>query len=88
VAADPRIEHDGNYVFAAWTSDDVASGAARILQSTSIDGGQTFRAPAGVGDGTAAQELPLLSVDGARMLLVWLDSRGATPALFVNRNEP
>ncbi|MCR9246334.1 MAG: hypothetical protein NXI31_14980 [bacterium] len=88
VAGGPQIYHHGNYVFAAWRSDDIGSGAARIQHALSTDVGQNFSSPVGLGDGTAAQQQPVLLVEGASMLLCWLDSRGAMPALFVNRNQP
>lgn len=84
-----RIIHRGNYVFAAWRSDTVASGAARIRQSISVDLGQTFNAPTGVGLGPAAQDEPILLVDGAQELFCWLDYRAGptSPALFTNRSQ-
>jgi hypothetical protein len=88
LATTPRIACVGNYVFTAWQSDAVGTGAARIATSVSTDLGQTFTAPAGLGDGTAAQETPQMLVHGARVLLAWNDHRGAQPALFLNRNEP
>ncbi len=87
-AATPRLACVGNYVFCAWQSDAIGTGAARINTTVSTDLGQTFAAPAGLGDGTAAQQQPHLLVHGARVLLAFLDHRGATPAWFMNRSTP
>ena len=85
VSGEPCIRSAGNYLFVAWREGDVGSGAARIQQAVSGDGGATFPVPAGLGDGTASQTSPQLLVDGARLLLGWLDSRGASTGVFVNR---
>lgn len=87
-AAFTNITKRGNYIFTAWRSDDVGTGLARILQSLSTDVGNTFTVPSGFGDGTAAQDAPLLLAQGARETLFWLDSRGGPPTLFTNRNNP
>ena len=86
-AGAPQVVHTGNYSYVAWRNDD-GTNPTRVLYSSSTDVGQTFEEPAGFADpaATAAQDLPLLAVDGARVLCCWLDSRGATPALFANRN--
>jgi hypothetical protein len=85
VSGEPCIRAAGNYVFVAWRDGDVGTGAARIQQAVSGDGGATFPAPAGLGDGTASQTGPQLLHDGARLLLGWLDARGASTGVFVNR---
>jgi len=74
---------------AAWRGGDLGGGvgAARIKLATSTDLGVGFTVPATFGDGAAAQDLPRMLVDGARVWLGWLDYRGATPALFTNRTE-
>ncbi len=84
-SAQPRLGCIGNYVFLTWREGDFASGASRVQQSVSVDGGTTFLAPAGLGNGTAAQDQPQLLFDGARLLLGWLDSRNANVGVFVNR---
>ena len=88
-AAAPTLELRGSYVFSAWRGGDLGGGvgSARIKLATSTDLGVGFTAPATFGDGTAAQDLPRMLVDGARVWLGWLDYRGATPALFTNRTE-
>jgi hypothetical protein len=87
VSASPAIGHSGNYVFVTWREGDVGSGAARTRFSVSVNGAGSFEAPAGFGDGTAAQTLPVLGVEGAHVLFGWLDARGATSGVFVNRTE-
>lgn len=84
-ASTPELAVSGNYLFTAWRGGLGAT--ARIKLATSVDLGSTFTTPATFGDGTAAQDLPQLLVDGARIWLGWLDSRGATPALFANRTQ-
>lgn len=74
----------GNYVFAAWSAGDIAS--ARIKLSTSTNRGVSFTSDATFGDGSAAQVMPSMMVDSARLWLGWLDSRNA-PALFSTRTE-
>ncbi|MCA8977770.1 MAG: IPT/TIG domain-containing protein, partial [Planctomycetes bacterium] len=86
-AGSPCISYRDNYVFTAWRNDDVGTGFARIVHALSTDLGQTYTTPVGFGDGNMAQEQPQLLVDGARMLLFWLDHRGA-PSLYSNRNLP
>lgn len=84
-----RIAANGSYVFAAWRNGLVGDGSAHVLQCASADGGVTFSAAATVTSVAATQDRPDLAVDGARMLVGWLDSRD-TPAigLRVNRNVP
>ncbi|MCK5944675.1 MAG: exo-alpha-sialidase, partial [Planctomycetes bacterium] len=88
-ASRPDLALSGNYLFATWRGGDVGGGAgsARVKFATSVDRGATFTAPGTFGDGTAAQDLPKVLVDGARVWFGWLDYRGATPALFSNRTE-
>lgn len=86
-AGGPQIAVRGNYAFVAWRGGSVAGGAARIKLATSVDVALTFAAPAGFGDGTASQDLPQMLLEEARIWMGWLDSRGATPALFENRTE-
>ena len=88
-ASRPDLAVSGNYLFAAWRGGDVGGGVgpARIQLATSVDLGLAFTAPATFGDGAAAQDLPRLLVDGARVWLGWLDYRGAGAALFSNRTE-
>lgn len=84
-AGEPRLACRGNYVFAAWRDGAVSGGAARIVQTTSVDLGAHFEAPLGLGDGTAAQEQPQLQIDGARELLMWRDHRTTPAGIFTNR---
>ncbi|MFO1077792.1 MAG: hypothetical protein U1E73_08705 [Planctomycetota bacterium] len=86
-AAQIRIGARGNYVVVAFRDGDVGTGTARIWQSASGDAGVAFAAAARFGDGAAAQEDPVLAADSAQILLLWRDHRGATPALFVNRDQ-
>jgi len=85
----PALRVSGNYVYTAWRGGLVGggTGAGRIKFATSVDRGAMFTAPATFGDGTAAQDVPQLLVDSARVWIGWLDYRGATPALFSNRTE-
>jgi len=85
----PTLAVRGNYAFVAWRGGAVTGGTgpARIRYATSVDVGLTWTPASGLGDGAAAQELPHLLLDGARVWLGWLDYRGATPALFQNRTE-
>ncbi|MBL8753203.1 MAG: IPT/TIG domain-containing protein [Planctomycetes bacterium] len=87
VSASPVIAQSGNYVFVAWREGDVGSGAARTQFAVSVNGAGAFAAPTGFGDGTAAQSLPVLGVEGAHLFLGWLDARGATSGVFCNRTE-
>lgn len=82
---EPCIATSGNYVLTAWRSGSVGGGAARIVTAMSTDLGDNYTAPVGFGDGTAAQELPLLLRDGARLQLFFRDHRTAPPGLFTNR---
>ncbi len=84
-AGEPQVDSRGNYVFAAWRDGDVAGGAARIVQTVSVDLGATFGNPVGFGDASTAQEVPRLLVDGARQLLLWLDHRSAPAGIYSNR---
>jgi len=86
-SAEPRLAVVGNYVFTAWREGDLGDGSARVLFAVSTDSAQTFPTPTGFGDGTAAQQLPRLAVDGAHLLLGWTDARAATSAIFVNRSQ-
>ncbi|MFN3241278.1 MAG: IPT/TIG domain-containing protein [Planctomycetota bacterium] len=85
----PALQASGNYLFAAWRGGLVGGGTGpgRIKFASSVDLGVTFTPPVTFGDGTAAQDLPQLLVDSARVWIGWLDYRGATPALFSNRTE-
>jgi len=84
-----RVAANGAYVFVAWRNGAVGDGSARVLTAVSADLGVTFSAAANVTTATAAQDRPALAVDGARMLLGWLDSRDTpTIGLRVNRNVP
>ncbi|MBL9078674.1 MAG: IPT/TIG domain-containing protein [Planctomycetes bacterium] len=96
-AGEPTIAMQGNYVFAAWRSGAVAGGAARILTAVSTglavnpqpgDPPLQFTSPTGFGDGSSAQEQPLLRTDGARLLLAWLDHRTTPAGIFTNRTTP
>lgn len=84
--AQTRVEVTGAYVFAAWRRGAVGDGSARVLQSVSTDSGATFTTAATVTTATAAQDQPDLAVDGARMLIGWLDSRDTTIGLRVDRD--
>lgn len=86
-ARDPNVALRGNYVFASWSSGDIGSGAARIMLDTSTDRGLMWNGPSMFGDGTAAQQAARMLIDDAHVWMGWLDSRGATPALFQNRTE-
>jgi len=85
VSAETQVGCAGNYVSVAWREGDFATGASRIQQAVSGDRGATFPAPAGLGNGAAAQTGPQLLHDGARLLLGWIDSRDPTAGVFVNR---
>lgn len=85
VAGSPRLAGNGNYVFAAWRDGDVGAGTARVRFAVSVNGGSSFEPATGLGDGTAAQDVPRLEVAGANILLGWIDSRAATTGVFVNR---
>jgi hypothetical protein len=87
-AGEPCVQGHGNYVFAAWRDGTVAGGSARLVQCVSVDLGATFTAPAGLGDGGAAQAAPQLLLDGARVWLAWLDYRTTPPGVFSNRTLP
>lgn len=86
--AQVRIGAVGDYVFTAWRQGNLGDGSARVLHAVSTDGGATFTAAAGQGDGTAAQDQPCLAFDGARLVLGWLDSRNPSVAYYVNRAAP
>lgn len=86
-SAEPQLAVVGNYVFTAWREGDLGDGSARVLFAVSTDSAQTFPTPTGFGDGSAAQQLPQLAVDGAHLLLGWTDARAATSAIFVNRSQ-
>ncbi|MBL8748938.1 MAG: exo-alpha-sialidase [Planctomycetes bacterium] len=75
----------GIYVYAAFREGLVGDGSARVQVCASTDGGLTYSAAAGIGNGTAAQDEPRLAFDGARLLLGWLDSRDPQVGLYVNR---
>lgn len=85
LAATPVLAGNGNYVFVAYRDGDVGTGTARVRFAVSVNGGGSFEAATGFGDGAAAQELPQLAVAGANLLLGWLDRRDPTPGVFVNR---
>lgn len=87
-SADLVLAAVGDYVYAAWREGDVGAGTARLQLSVSGDGGGTFSAAAGFGDGTAAQRAPQLCPDGARLRFAWLDERAGPTGLFTNRTVP
>ena len=87
VSASPMLALSGNYVFVTWREGDVGSGAARTNFSVSVNSGSTFENATGFGDGTAAQDLPVIGIEGAHVFFAWIDVRGATAGVFTNRTE-
>jgi hypothetical protein len=86
-AGEPQVQSRGNYVVAGWRDGAVAGGAARLVQAVSVDLGANFTAPTGFGDASAAQEMPRLLLDGARLLLLWRDHRSTPAGIYSNRTQ-
>lgn len=84
-AGEPRLRSSGNYVAVTWRDGTVAGGSARLATAVSVDLGAHFTNPTGFGDASAAQELPQLVLDGARLLLLWQDHRTTPAGIFTNR---
>lgn len=80
-----QVGCSGIYGYVAFREGLVGDGSARVQVCASTDGGLTYSAAAGIGNGTAAQDEPRLVFDGARLLLGWLDSRDPQVGLYVNR---
>lgn len=84
-SAETGIHLANNYCHLVWREGDVGAGTARVRLAVSGDGSATFASNGGFGDGTAAQRVPQLLHDSARLVVGWLDSRDPTVGLFTNR---
>jgi hypothetical protein len=83
-SAETSVHVAGLYTIVCWREGDVAAGTARVRVAVSGDAGDTFAWSGGLGNGAAAQRLPLLRHDGARFLLGWIDDRDGPPFLYSN----
>ncbi len=86
--AAPRLAGDGDYVAVTWHQGDAALDAVRGTVTLSTDRGETWRLPAGFGNGSLNQGEVQVRQAGGRLLLGFVERRNLTIGAFVNANLP